>query len=138
MIEIYSLLFIDSLVAALILPLNKVLIFKIMTYFGGYSYALMLLVSTLGTVVGGIINCILGRMIIFARVEYHKMQDDYGRLGYYIKLVLMLLTLLCSWIPVWGGIINVLSGYFKVRMLNLIVLLFISYLGYFIHCIMIL
>ncbi|AHX03969.1 putative membrane protein [Ehrlichia chaffeensis str. Heartland] len=135
MIEIYSLLFVDSFVAALILPLNKILIFKIMAYFGGYSYPLMLLVSTLGAVIGGVINWVLGRMIIFARVEYHKVQDDYGKLGVYIKLALMLLTLLCSWIPVWGGIVNVLSGYFRVGMLKLVVLLFLSYLGYLTYCI---
>ena len=135
MIEIYSLLFVDSLVAALILPLNKVLIFKIMSYFGGYSCVLMLLVATLGAVIGCILNWILGRMIIFARIEYHKVQDNYGKLGSYIKLVLMLLTLVFSWVPVWGGIINVLSGYFKVKLLNFTALIFISYLGYFTYCI---
>ena len=135
MIEIYSLLFVDSLVAALILPLNKVLIFKIMNYFGGYSYVLMMLIATLGAVVGCLINWFLGRIIIYARVEYHKTQDNYGWLDFYIKLVLMLLALICSWIPVWGGIINVLSGYFKVKVLNFALLSFISYLGYFAYCI---
>ena len=98
MLEIYSLLFIDSLVAALVLPLNKILIFKIMSYFGGYSYALMLLVATSGAVVGSIVNWVLGRMIIFARMEYHGVQDSYGKLGYYICPALVLLSLVCSWI----------------------------------------
>ncbi|WP_395878351.1 DedA family protein [Ehrlichia muris] len=138
MIEVYSLLFVDSLVAALILPLNKIFVFKVMAYFGGYSYVLMILISALGAVVGGIINWILGRMIIFARVEYHKVQDDYGKLGVYIKLILMLLTLLCSWIPVWGGIINILSGYFRIKILNLAVLLFFSYFVYLTYCIIVL
>ncbi|QGR02967.1 DedA family protein [Ehrlichia ruminantium] len=138
MLEIYSLLFIDSLVAALVLPLNKVLIFKIMSYFGGYNYFLMLLVATLGSVVGSIINWVLGRMIICARMGYHKTQDDYGRLGRYICSVLMLLSLVCSWVPVWGAIVNILSGYFRIRILDLMGLVFISYLGYFIYCIIVL
>ncbi|QLK52823.1 DedA family protein [Ehrlichia ruminantium] len=138
MLEIYSLLFVDSFVAALVLPLNKVLIFKIMSYFGGYSYSLMLLVATLGAVVGSIVNWLLGRMIIFARMEYHKTQDDYGKLGRYIRIALMLLSLGCSWIPVWGAIVNILSGYFKIRVVNLGVLACLSYLGYFVYCLVVL
>ncbi|WDM85547.1 DedA family protein [Ehrlichia sp. JZT12] len=135
MIEVYSLLFVDSLVAALILPLNKVLIFNMMCYFGGYNYVLMLLVATLGAVIGCNVNWILGRMIIFARMEYHKTQDNYGKLDSYIKLILIFLALVFSWVPVWGGIINVLSGYFKVKLLNLTILALISYLGYFAYCV---
>ncbi|MGN7618995.1 MAG: DedA family protein [Ehrlichia sp.] len=135
MLEVYSLLFVDSLVAALILPLNGVLIFKIMSYFGGYSYLLMVLVATVGAMLGCVVNWILGRLIIFARIEYHKTLDSYGGLDFYIKLILMLLILVCSWAPIWGGIINVLSGYFKVKVLHLAMLGFFSYLCYFTYCI---
>ncbi|QXK92163.1 DedA family protein [Neoehrlichia mikurensis] len=132
LIEVYFLLFIDSLVAALILPLNKIVIFKIMYYFGGYNTTLMIIIATLGSLIGGLVNLILGRIIIHARMEYHNSEQLQHKFIPYITKIVTLLVLIISWIPFWGALVNALSGYLKSNIMLTLVAISISYLVYFI------
>ncbi|KJV69574.1 YqaA family protein [Candidatus Neoehrlichia procyonis] len=133
LIEVYFLLFIDSVVAALILPLNKVVVFKIMHYFGGYNTLLMIIIATLGSLIGNLVNLMLGRIIIYARTEYHHLEEQLQHVFIpYIKKIITFLVLTISWIPFWGALVIALSGYFKINIIHTLFAMLISYLAYFI------
>ena len=129
-LEVYLLLFVDGLVASLVLPLSKFTAFHIMCCFGGYEATASLIVGALGASFGGLINWFLGRLVYLARMGYHKSSGLSSSTRGYISL--MLLSLLCAfgWVHVVGSLINVICGYHRIRIVYTFCAVFLSYLGY--------
>ncbi len=134
-VEVYYLLFTDSLIAALILPLNKIFVFKIMLYFNTYNHFFMLILAALGSCIGGIINWYLGKIIISVRLEYHKIEKEFT-MPKMVKNIIICLIVLFAWVPLCGSIITIVSGYFKLNLYYLVPSLFISYVSYFCYLIL--
>lgn len=128
-IEAYWLLFTDSLISSLILPLNEVLVFKVMLYFNTYNRFFMLITATLGSSIGGVINWCLGRVMIYVRSKYGKTDKVFN----YYKSVIIGLIIFLAWVPILGSLITVISGRLKLSLYCLIPSLIISYASYFLY-----
>jgi membrane protein YqaA with SNARE-associated domain len=124
--ENYFLLFKDSLLTSLILPIHQAFAFKVMLYFKlHYSLPLMLLFGVLGSSLGGIINWYLGRITISIRESYHKLKDE-RTISKVTKNLLFCAVVLLSWIPALGSVVQILSGYFQLNLYITTFLIIIS------------
>ncbi|NEV49926.1 DedA family protein [Wolbachia pipientis] len=133
--ESYFLLFTDSLVSSLILPIHQGFVFNTMLYFRSYyTPLLMLFFGVLGSSLGGIVNWYLGRITISIRKSYHKLENEYT-MPKVTKNLLIFATLLLSWVPALGSVIQILSGYFKLNLYTLAPLIILSNFFYLLYLI---
>lgn len=133
--ESYFLLFTDSLVSSLILPIHRGFVFETMLCFRQHhSPLLMLIFGTLGASFGGIVNWYLGKITISIRKSYRKLDNEYI-LPEIIKNLLFLAVLLFSWVPAVGSVIQVLSGYFRLKLYIFIPLIIMSNFFYCLYLI---
>ncbi|MBV0899676.1 MAG: DedA family protein [Wolbachia endosymbiont of Fragariocoptes setiger] len=122
----YVLLFQDNFLSSVILPIHKGFVFEVMLYFKQYhNIVLMLLFGILGSCLGGSINWILGRLILFIRKLYDKLQDSSIN-SKTVRNLLIFLILLFSWMPPLGGIVQITSGYFNLNPIIVIALVTLS------------
>ena len=132
-LEVYLLLFVDSMVASLVLPLSRFTAFDIMCCFGGYGVTLSVLIGALGASFGGLINWFLGRLLYLARISYHKSSVSGSYMNFYITVILLLLLTALGWVHVVGSLINVVCGYLRIRSVYTLCAVFLSYLGYMVY-----
>ncbi|WFW29902.1 MAG: DedA family protein [Wolbachia endosymbiont of Menacanthus eurysternus] len=112
--ENYFLLFTDSLMSSLILPVYQGFVFRTMLYFRLYYNPLLILFfGIFGSSLGGVINWYLGKMTIFVRKLFHKMSNEYKTPKIVTNLLICAVVLFFSWVPVFGSVIQILSGYFR-------------------------
>lgn len=134
--ENYFLLFTDSLVSSLILPIHQGFVFNTMLYFRSYyTPLLMLFFGVLGSSLGGIVNWYLGRITISIRKSYHKSGNEYT-MPKITKNLLIFATLLLAWVPALGSVIQILSGYFKLNLYILAPLIILSNFFYLLYLIL--
>ncbi|WP_353270138.1 DedA family protein [Wolbachia endosymbiont (group A) of Myopa testacea] len=134
--ENYFLLFTDSLVSSLVLPIHQGFVFNTMLYFRSYyTPLLMLFFGVLGSSLGGIVNWYLGRITISIRKSYHKLENEYT-MPKVTKNLLIFATLLLSWVPALGSVIQILSGYFKLNLYILAPLIILSSFFYLLYLIL--
>lgn len=134
--ENYFLLFTDSLVSSLVLPIHQGFVFNTMLYFKSYyTPLLMLFFGVLGSSLGGIVNWYLGRITISIRKSYHKLENEYT-MPKVTKNLLIFATLLLSWVPALGSVIQILSGYFKLNLYILAPLIILSNFFYLLYLIL--
>ncbi|WP_320109918.1 DedA family protein [Wolbachia endosymbiont of Rhagoletis indifferens] len=134
--ENYFLLFTDSLVSSLVLPIHQGFVFNTMLYFRSYyTPLLMLFFGVLGSSLGGIVNWYLGRITISIRKSYHKLENGYT-MPKVTKNLLIFATLLLSWVPALGSVIQILSGYFKLNLYILAPLIILSNFFYLLYLIL--
>lgn len=133
--ESYFLLFKDSFISSLILPVHKGFVFKVMLYFQQhYSIIFMLLLGVLGSSLSGIINWYLGTIILSLRKKYHKLQDE-GRKSQITRKILTCCVILFSWVPGIGSMLQIVTGYFKVNLYLFIFSITISNFFYLLYLI---
>ncbi|WP_395462701.1 YqaA family protein [Wolbachia endosymbiont of Cantharis cryptica] len=131
--ENYLLLFTDSLVSSLILPIHQGFVFYTMLCFRShYNPLLMLLFGVLGSSFGGIVNWYLGRITISIRKSYHKLENEHTS-PKIIRNLLIYAVALLSWVPALGSVIQVLSGYFKLNLYAFILLSILSNFFYLLY-----
>ncbi|WP_369409601.1 YqaA family protein [Wolbachia endosymbiont of Tribolium confusum] len=124
--ENYLLLFTDSLVSSLILPIHQGFVLHTMLCFRShYNPLLILIFGVLGSSLGGIANWYLGRITIFTRRLYHKLENE-DKTSKTVKNLLICAVMLLSWVPAFGSVIEVLSGYFKLNLYILVPLIILS------------
>ena len=120
-IEVYTLLFTDSLVSNLVISLDKELIFHTMKVFGDHNKVAIVLTSTTASIFANCINYFLGRVLFnFFYLTKNNMgnrvYDAYSQfIARYHVFVLML-----SIIPFWGKFIILLTGFTKVNFFRVI------------------
>ncbi|KAA8474592.1 hypothetical protein F0Q53_01890 [Anaplasma marginale] len=127
-LEAYLLLFTDSVVGSVVLPVNRATVFDIICCFGGYDPLTSILVATLGALLGGIVNWCLGRLVMFARMRYHK--SEYTQPGGYLQLACLAPLALLSWTHIVGSLINVSCGYLRVNLGYTCLAVFVSHFAY--------
>lgn len=107
----YAGLFFSALVAATLLPMQSEAVLVGLLLTERYPVAALLLVATLGNVLGAVLNWLLGRYIELLRhkrwfpvseARLHQAQRAYGRFGRW--------SLLLSWAPVIGDPLTVMAG----------------------------
>lgn len=124
--ENYLLLFTDSLVSSLILPIHQgFVLYAMLCFRPNYNPQLVLLFGVLGSSLGGIGNWYLGRITIFIRKSYHKLESESKTPKIISNLLICVVTLL-SWVPALGSVIQVLSGYFKLNLYIFVPLVILS------------
>ncbi len=133
--ENYFLLFKDSLLTSLILPVHQSFMFEVMLYFKSrHNLPLMLLFGVLGSSFGGIVNWYLGRITISVRQSYHKLENKYTT-SKTTRNLLICAVILFSWVPALGSVIQILSGYFKLNLYTFIPLVILSNFSYLLYLI---
>ncbi len=134
--ENYFLLFTDSLVSSLVLPIHQGFVFNTMLYFRSYhTPLLMLFFGVLGSSLGGIVNWYLGRITISIRKSYRKLENEHKTPKIVKNLLICAVTLL-SWVPALGSVIQILSGYFKLNLYPLAPLIILSNFFYLLYLIL--
>lgn len=115
-VELYSFLFADNLMGTLALPPHTAYVLRAMLGFGGYPPAQMLIFSSLGVVVGTLLNWLLGRMLITCRDKEWVIVDT-PRLdklrGFFRKYLAW--SMAFTWVPGLGAVISLFAGFCKVR-----------------------
>ena len=120
-IEVYTLLFTDSLVSNLVISLDRELIFHTMKVFGDHNKVAIVLTSTTASIFANCINYFLGRVLFNF---FYLTKNNVGNRVYvaysqfiarYYVFVLML-----SIIPFWGKFIILLTGFTKVNFFRVI------------------
>ncbi|NUY39554.1 DedA family protein [Wolbachia endosymbiont of Litomosoides brasiliensis] len=131
--ENYLLLFTDNLVSSLILPIHRGFVFYTMLYFRSYYNPLLtLLFGVLGSSLGGMVNWYLGKITISIRKSYHKLENEHKTPGI-IKNPLIYAVVLLSWVPAFGSVVQILSGYFKLNLSAFTLLTILSNLLYLLY-----
>ncbi len=114
----YISLFASALIAATILPMQSEAVLTVLLVAGEASVFWLLVVATVGNVLGSVINWVLGRFILrfqqrrwfpASPAQLARAQDWYARWG--------LWSLLASWVPVVGDPLTVVAGVMRVRLL---------------------
>lgn len=107
----YALLFSSAFFAASLLPLQSEAIFTAMVINGKYQAWFLLLVASIGNVLGALLNWWLGKQLLrYQQRQWfpvkperlQKAQTIYQRYGYW--------SLLGSWLPVIGDPITLIAG----------------------------
>ncbi len=104
-------LFFAAFAAATLLPAQSEAVLTALLLTGDFSVAALLLVATLGNVLGSVVNWLLGKYLERFRHErwfpvseakLEKAQDQYRRFGRW--------SLLLSWMPIVGDPLTVIAG----------------------------
>lgn len=119
----YAGLFLSALIAATILPMQSEAVLVGLLTTTSYSTTLLLIVATVGNVLGSVINWILGRFLLrFKDKRWFPTSDQqlaraqgwYRRYGRW--------SLLASWMPIIGDPITVVAGVMKEPFLPFVIL----------------
>ncbi|GAA6174855.1 YqaA family protein [Sulfitobacter pacificus] len=107
----YAGLFASALIAATILPMQSEAVLVALILQGDHPVAALLIVATLGNVLGAVLNWLLGRFLLrfkdkrwfpASAAQLSRAQGWYHRYGRW--------SLLGSWLPVIGDPITVAAG----------------------------
>jgi membrane protein YqaA with SNARE-associated domain len=126
-IAVYGGLFISAFLAATIVPAQSEAVLLALTASGKYPVELLLMVASIGNVLGSILNWWLGcgiehfrnkRWFPIKEKELVKAQDWYQRYGRW--------SLLLSWVPIIGDPITVAAGIMREKLWIFILLVTLS------------
>ncbi|MGN7661656.1 MAG: hypothetical protein ACTJLK_03460 [Anaplasma sp.] len=130
-LEVYLLLFADSVMGSMALPVSGATVFRIMCYFGGYGCVPSIAIATFGSSVGGAVNWLLGRLVVLARAKYHRLESGVPHI--YVRSAVLALLALFAWMHVAGSLIGVLCGCLRVRASYTYLTALVSHLAYFVY-----
>jgi membrane protein YqaA with SNARE-associated domain len=127
--EAYSYLFFDSMMGMFLVPPHHAFVFDMMLMFGFYNKIAMVIFSSLGALLGVMLDWILGKLIRTIQSPAGLIEDyiHYNRINKVIRLcwpLLLLLSFLPSWwsftyIPIAGFVI-VSMGIYKISLKNIL------------------
>lgn len=121
-IEVYTLLFTDSLVSNLAISIDNELIVHTMKVLGDYNKAAVVLTSTAASIFANCINYFLGRVLFNF---FYLAKNNVGNRVYYDAYSRFIaryhvFALALSIIPFWGKFIILLTGFTKVNFFRVI------------------
>jgi membrane protein YqaA with SNARE-associated domain len=123
----YSGLFASALVAATVLPMQSEAVLAALLLGGNHPVGILLLVATVGNVLGSVVNWVLGRYLLRYRharwfpatpQQLERAQGWYRRWGRW--------SLLGSWLPVVGDPLTVVAGLLREPLLPFVVLVTVA------------
>lgn len=127
---VYGTLFSAALLAATILPAQSEAVLVGLLLTKSYSPALLLLVASLGNILGSLINWLLGRKIesyqgkTWFPISFEQLERARNRYQRYGRWALLL-----SWVPVIGDPITVAAGMMREKLLIFLLLVSIAKTG---------
>lgn len=126
--EAYSFLFVDSILSALIVPIQEPLVYDAMKIFGGYNLYLAFFIALAGSLIGSLGNWVLGRMILSCERKA-IIQERSARLiaiGRLAKKPYGRLFLLLTPFPVFGPFFPIFAAFFEIPLLLTILLVSVA------------
>ena len=124
---IYLSLFIISFLAATILPFSSELTLAGLVATSSYNNLLLLIVASLGNVLGSVVNWILGfysrnlstkKWFLFKDEQIKKSSKWFNKFGRW--------SLLFAWVPIIGDPLTLAAGLFRIRFIEFLVLVTIG------------
>ena len=124
---IYPSLFVISFLAATILPFSSELTLAGLMATSSYDNLLLLLVASLGNILGSVVNWILGfysrnlstkRWFPFKDKQIEKSSKWFNRFGRW--------SLLFAWIPIIGDPLTLVAGLLRVKFVEFLILVTIG------------
>ena len=124
---IYLSLFIISFLAATILPFSSELTLAGLVATSNYDNLLLLIVASLGNVLGSVINWILGfyssklskkKWFPFKDKQIENSSKWFGKFGKW--------SLLFAWVPIMGDPLTLIAGLLRIRFLDFVILVAIG------------
>ena len=124
---IYLSLFVISFLAATILPLSSELALAGLTAASNYDNLLLLIVASLGNILGSVVNWILGfysrnlvtkKWFPFKDQQIEKSSSWFNRFGKW--------SLLFAWVPIIGDPLTLVAGLLRVKFIEFIILVTIG------------
>ena len=124
---IYLSLFIISFLAATILPFSSELTLAGLMATSSYDNLLLLIVATLGNILGSVANWILGfysrnlskkKWFPFKNAQIEKSSKWFKRFGRW--------TLLFAWVPIIGDPLTLVAGLLRVKFIEFLILVSIG------------
>lgn len=117
--EAYNFLFFDSILAELLFPMQNQIVLPAMVIFGGYDIPTIFSIALFGSVLGGLANWYIGRLVDSACRKYVSLEPDSNDKislikKFCIKYEIWIIAL-CGLIPIIGGVGSVLLGFCGVR-----------------------
>lgn len=122
LIEAYSYLFSDTILSAMILPIYSELVFDTMKIFGNYNSLLMIIIASLGGLVGNIINWLLGNVLISVKKISINPSPDYSRLQSILN-DWQIFIMFGYFIPIIGSLLVVLTGFFRISLKKIVIII---------------
>lgn len=116
-------LFASALIAATLLPMQSEAVLVALLVKGEHSISGLLIVATLGNVLGSLVNWIMGRFLLRFKdrrwfpasdAQIERAQGWYQRYGRW--------SLLGSWMPIIGDPLTVVAGLMREPLLSFVVL----------------
>ena len=124
---IYLSLFIISFLAATILPFSSELTLAGLVATSSYNNLLLLIVASLGNVLGSVVNWILGfysrnlstkKWFLFKDEQIEKSSKWFNKFGRW--------SLLFAWVPIIGDPLTLAAGLLRIRFIEFLVLVTIG------------
>jgi membrane protein YqaA with SNARE-associated domain len=115
--EAYSLLFVDQLVALLLIPVRTPYVLEVMQLFGGYAPHLLFGITIIAAMVATLGNMLLGRLLATCK-DKEWIPGDLSWLDGVkpaIRFILPVLIALAVQVPTVGAVPAVAAGFFRVK-----------------------
>jgi membrane protein YqaA with SNARE-associated domain len=124
-------LFIDSLTAAIILPLRTESVVEIMASFPEYNKYLIYTTALLASMLGSLINYYIGRFIGALRHSslYTIDKKNWQNIRKFSSYLIWLL--LFSWVDFFGNLFTLFAGFIKINLALFLILLFLGKAVYY-------
>jgi membrane protein YqaA with SNARE-associated domain len=128
--EAYSFLFADSFMGALVVPMHEELVFGTMNSFGGYNMVFAVVLASLGSMLGFLVNYGLGRLVLLC--EKHEMLPKHSphlddAANAFRKHGIWLLPFTC--IPIFGTAATIAAGLSRTRLAVFLPLVLLGRVG---------
>ena len=116
LLEAYSFLFFDSIMASLALVSNSGMVYNLMNVFGGFNKLYMISLAIIGNSVGGSLNYILGKALrsVKQKVKNYSDSPKLIKLSQYANSKLFLLSVF-SFATLFGVIFTIAAGFLNVK-----------------------
>jgi len=130
MIEAYLGLFTSALLAATVLPFSSEAVLSVMVISGGYSNLFLLIIASLGNILGAVVNWAMGKYCLHWQHkrwfpvksrELERAGKWFNRYGSW--------SLLLAWVPIIGDPITFAAGVLRTKFPLFLILVTISKTG---------
>jgi membrane protein YqaA with SNARE-associated domain len=122
-----SFLFFSAFLSATIFPAGSEMVLVGLNTLGKYQKILLLVIATLGNVLGSVVNWLLGSYFMkFQNKRWFKVkQSSLSKpMAFYKKWGVW--TLLFSWLPIIGDPLTIIAGMFKTNIFTFLILVTIG------------
>lgn len=113
--EIYTLLFIDSLMQALIIPIHHAYVFDALTLFGNHPIIELATLAITGSTLAALINAFFGQILRSVLPTQDTWKQKTKTIRKQVKRYAIIPLIACAWIPTVGAALTITASLFNVQ-----------------------